>query len=117
MAFKVNLPTIYAGVSYRKGFRWYTQNEDGVRSPVDLTGYKGRLQLKDAPGGNVLADWSTDNGMLVFGDTNRIEILLPRAETDKYDFEVAVWDMVYWPEASIEDVQLMMYGEVPYNVS
>lgn len=113
MAFKVNLPTIRAGASYKIVFRWYTESEDGVRTPVELAGFNGRLQLRDGPGGEILADWSTSNGMLVFSDVNKIKIDLPRSETDRYEFESAVWDMVIWPGSAMEDVEVLIYGEVP----
>lgn len=113
MAFKVKLPTLFLGASYKKSFKWYVQDERGNNTPVDLSGLDGRIQLKDEPDGTILADWSTDNGLLAFSDTNRISIALPRAETDKYDFQEARWDLVVWPRGNIEEAELVMYGTVP----
>ena len=118
MAFNIKLPPIYAGAAYTKVFRWFTVGTNGVRTPVDLTGMNGRIQLRETAGEvPVYADWSTANGKLVFDDVNRITIHVPRSETSTYTFERARWDFLLWPLADIDSAELVMFGGVECPVT
>lgn len=113
MAFRVRLPTIFHGAAYKKVFRWYSRDNEGVLTPIDLTGLAGRIQLRNCPGApEVLADWSTENDRLIFDDTNRITIFVPLPETKTYTFESAEWDLIIWPVGNTSEGEVIMYGEV-----
>lgn len=113
MAFRVRLPILFFGAAYKKVFRWYSEDAEGVRTPVSLSGMEGRIQLRTGPGETpVLADWSTANGRLIFEDTNKITIQVPLSETFQYFFDRADWDLIIWPSGTVEEGELIMYGEV-----
>jgi len=113
MPFNVKLPPIYRGAAYKKAFRWFSQDDAGVKTPIDLAGKAGRIQLRSAAGDEpVYADWSTTNGKLIFDDTNRISIAVPRSETESYDFDFAQWDLLIWPVGTIEDAEVLMRGSI-----
>lgn len=113
MAFKVKLPIIHLGAAYRKTFRWYSEDALGARTPVDLTGLEGHIQLRTGPRVEpVLADWSTSNGRLILSEVNLITICLGTTETESYSFEEASWDLIVWPTLQLEERELIMYGTV-----
>lgn len=116
MAFKVKLPTLFIGGSYRKSFLWFAQGESGERTPVDMTGKAGRIQVRKRAGdATVLADWSTENGFLKLGEAdapNRIVIAVPMEETLKYSFKEGDWDLIIWPVGSTSEAEVLLYGEI-----
>lgn len=116
MAFKVKLPTLFIGGSYRKSFLWFSQGETGERVPVDLSGKAGRIQVRKRAGdATVLADWSTENGFLKLGGPNaphRIAITVPLEETLKYSFKEGDWDLIIWPIGIPSEAEVLLYGEI-----
>lgn len=111
MAFKLRLPQMFRGAAYKKTFVWNSQDSEGVKTPNDLTGFNGRIQLRDEAGQIVHADWSTANGKLIFLN-NRISIKISRSETEAYGFDNAKWDLLIWPGALVEEAEVIMYGEI-----
>lgn len=112
MAFEVNLPLLFIGGAYHKEFLWSTLT-DGVKTPVDLTGFAGCIQVRNRAGGPLLADWSTSNGRLKFPSGNRIEIDVPLAETEDFSFTEAQYDFLIWPEGNVNKAVVVMYGMIP----
>lgn len=81
---------IHQGASFAIGF----SHLDSERTPVDLTGWTARMQVRVNVGGKVLADLSTENGMIVIKPTiGRINVTLPRAVTRAMAAGLAVYDL------------------------
>jgi hypothetical protein len=67
---------------------------DGAGEPVDLAGYKARLQMRPYPRAKRLYDeLTTENGRLEI-DGSKVIIKFPAAETVKYKFDRAFYDLV-----------------------
>lgn len=116
MAFRIVLPHLWIGAAYKASYRVESRDElcrrkSGV--PVDLTGLNGLLQLREsASSDTVLAEWSTDNGLLTFDDTNRFTIQLDADDTEDYNFEDAVWDLLTWQGVAFNEATVMAYGSI-----
>lgn len=111
MAFKVTLPTLWIGSAFKHVFLWYYEDPDGGRTPIDLTGKNGRLEIRSAPGDEVYGVWSTENGLLTF-EGNKISIQVPRSKSLEYSFDTASWDLLIWPLNDTESAEVLMYGDI-----
>lgn len=111
MAFKVKLPTVFLGAVYTQDFLWSSEDDAGVRTPVDLTGLEGRIQLRKKAGSPPYADWSTVNGCLSLSG-NRISIHVPATLTDTYTFTEAEFDLLVWPASDKSQAELVVHGTV-----
>lgn len=65
------------------GFRAYVSGGHlQYNTPVDLTGYEGRMSIKDKPGGTELMALTTDNGRLLIDAAQKtITILISAVDT------------------------------------
>jgi hypothetical protein len=82
---------IQQGADFVRRFIW----KNAAKKPINLTGYSARLQLRDAVGGTVLAELSTDNGGIALGGAaGTVTVSIPGAETALYSFKSAVYDML-----------------------
>lgn len=73
--------------------------KDELDNPVDVTGYTGRMQIRDQAHtcGNLIHDMTTENGGVLFGGTNgEIRLIIPRAENvfgdSKYYYDLELFD-------------------------
>ena len=64
------------------------------RSPWDLTGYIGKLQIRDKPDGTVLLEFSTTIGNMVLNDQGVVEIALTLGVTSVQVWNAGVWDLL-----------------------
>lgn len=111
MAFKVKVPMLFIGGAYSKGFQWFSEDSEGVRTAIDLTGFEGMIQVRRKAGAPVLAEWSTANGYLDLTG-NRILIFVPEDVTKMYNFSEAEWDLIVWPEGHKELAEVIMFGDI-----
>ncbi len=115
-AAKINLPTIKSGASYNHVIRWSTKDAAGVVTPMDLTGYSARLQVKSKATDEVaLVDWATadvvDGGELTL-DGNTITIEAGVAATAGLVFTDKPFDLLVWPTATPDKATRIAYGVV-----
>lgn len=109
MAVKTKLPTIEIGVSYEHTFKWSTRDEAGVVTPVDLTNWDGRLQLRKKAGDAVYLDLSTENTRLALSG-NRIQIAIPSSVTKPLAQTSGEFDLVLWPRGDTDSAVRVAYG-------
>ena len=90
------LLSIPKGTTYRKTFIWKTGPEAGPYTPVDLTGYTGRIHFReDILSSTISLSIVTGTSSLVFsGNTGTITVLLTPEQSNSlptngvYDIEV-----------------------------
>ena len=114
MAAKDNLPEIDLNAAFKHEYSWYSEDPDtGARTPIDLTGYEGKLQIKksvDDP--TALITWSTQNSRLII-ESNKVKIFVPYSEVITYTtLTEGVFDLLIWPTSNLEDVVCLVRGEV-----
>lgn len=95
------------GKTLRKPYQW---KAGGV--PVDLTGWKARLQIRpEVRSEQVLADLTTENGGIIIDPLQgKFTLFMSDADTALLDFETAVFELEMI--APNGDVMTLMYGDV-----
>jgi hypothetical protein len=118
---------IEQGATFSRGFFWYHPQKDIggniVRDsngkpvpglPYDLTGWRGRMQIRESVESDAIITATTENGLIVFGldpdnpgadpDTTngRVDILLSAADTDLLDITYGVYDLKVYDPGEIE---------------
>lgn len=92
------------GSTLRRSITWYTNpvytdrtesEVDTVQStPIDLTGYSGRMQVRDADTNTQQYELTTVNGGLVFGGAaGTITFFIAHTETDDPTYDDCVYDL------------------------
>lgn len=63
--------------------------------PVDLTGYRARMQIREKVGSDVVIDeLTTENGKIIIdAEQASIRIEIPATDTQNYDFTTAVYSL------------------------
>lgn len=121
MSVKCNLPDIESGVEYNHDLFWWVLSESGAKVPRDMTGYEGRLQIRDAgPGSTVLADWGTspndlDGELVITG--NKVTMRVPATKTRLLSFEEKDYDLIVWPEGDKDSASRLVYGVVTASLT
>lgn len=112
MALKYVLPQIDAGAVYSEVFLYWTRDDVGARTAVDLTGYQGKLMAsKKEPPFDILLDWSTESGNIVITG-NRIEVTATAVQTKGLKFHSANYDLLLWPAGHPEQAFKFCFGTV-----
>jgi len=83
--------TIEQGATFELPIVW----KDEKGTPIDLTGYKARMQIrKRIRSDEILASLTTENGRIVLGGAaGTIDIVIPATETEKFSFSRGVYDL------------------------
>lgn len=94
------------------GFKTYTSGGQIMyNTPVSLTGYTARMDIKTEVGGTLLYTLSTTNSRIVLDTTDyEIELILTDAETQALTFEEGVYTLEM--EAPGGDVTPILTGKV-----
>lgn len=88
---------IEQGATFTFGFQWVRETSENVYDPVNITGYKIRMQIREKHGSPVLISATTENNffVIVTPTEGRVRLTLPAVETDKltktplkYDIEM-----------------------------
>ena len=111
MSVKINLPNIESGAMYVHSYLWYTEDETGVQTPVDLTAHSAALQAKADGATTPAISWSTVTGEITLTG-NRIDIEVTADDTDGLVFDSIPYDLLIWPTANPERAVRVAYGEV-----
>jgi hypothetical protein len=106
---KINL-VIEKGAKFSKRLQW----KDSAGSPIPLTDYGARMQIRKTKISNTVeAELSTDNGKITFDAPNGIITLsLGATETDTFDFSNGVYDLELYKTADSDDVTRLVEGIV-----
>jgi len=69
--------------------------KDENETAKNLTGYTGKMQIRDKPGGTVFEELATSpgSGMTINGTFGEVELALSAAETAALKFRKAVYDI------------------------
>lgn len=93
MAGQYNI-TVEQGAALKRVATW----KDSTNSPVNLSGYTGRMQLRNVPGGTLYLDLTTANGGITFPLTQgQIQIYITAAQTatltqlDRYSYDLFLY--------------------------
>lgn len=73
------------------------QLRDDAGAPYDLTGATAEMEIRDKPGGTILATLSTTGGQITIpapATDGNIELRLTAAETGALDFGSALFDLL-----------------------
>lgn len=99
---------IEQGATFRMLLQWLDSNE----SPVDLSGYTARMQIRRTHSSNVtLAEATTEDGRIVLsGATGFVTVVLPAEATAAIKGESAVYDLEL--ESADGFVTRLIEGEV-----
>lgn len=85
------------GATFNKVFTYKTEDPDtGVRTPVNLTGFTARMQVRLTPttGGSPLVSLTTENGGITLGGTaGTITPLITAVDSAAYTFEEGTYDL------------------------
>jgi hypothetical protein len=99
--------TIEQGATFRRSF---TLQDAGVVR--DLTGYKGRMQIRAPLGSNVVAaDLTTENGGLTLGADGGIAVYIGATATASMSFDKASYDLEI-EGVTADDVERLLKGTV-----
>lgn len=87
--------TIKQGATFRQRFVYKAGNSVATASPVDITGFTGRAQMRpDFTSTAVHAHWTTENGgMALGGASGEITLISSAADTELMPAEKGVWDL------------------------
>lgn len=93
--------------AYRLEFQWL--NKDG--SAKDLTGCTVNMQIRDEEGGVILyGSWAVGSGFVLDAPNGTISLIIPKTETETFNFPYAVYDIIVtWPDTNPDTV---LYGDV-----
>ena len=111
MAVNVDLG-IDKGATFQHTFKWFTESA-GVKTPVDLSGYVGRMTIRDQKGGILLASLTTGNGGIILeagGEKGRIDLFIADSVTDAYTWSTGVYDLEL--DAPSGNVRRLVQGRV-----
>lgn len=85
------------------------KNSIGV--PIDLTGYKARMQIRDPATGKKWADATTENSRITVSALGVISVSISHLETQEMKGEIGVYDLfIETPTADV--VTKLIYGDV-----
>ena len=94
--FKVKL-TINQGETFRQSFTWQTQPVPTTpATPVDLTGYTARMQIRQNYGQPVIAELNTTNNGIVLGGTaGTVDLYISAVTTAAFTPGTALYDIEF----------------------
>ena len=99
---------IEQGATFRQSFNWAANG-----SPVNLTGYTARMQMRDPIGSPIIIhELTTENGGITFSDVlaGKIELFISDADTSAFKFDSCVYDLEMIAPNS--DVIRLLEGEI-----
>lgn len=85
---------IEQGATFTFSFQWVRGETAETATPVDLTGFTGRMQIRQAQKKPVLAEVASGDGVtLIESAQGRVEISFSDLKTDGLTFPKAVYDL------------------------
>lgn len=82
--------SVLTGETFDRTLTWTVNG-----APVDLTGWSAHMQVRNAPGGTIYADISTENaGIVLGGQAGTIRLIIPASVTSTWEFSAAFYDLL-----------------------
>ena len=76
----------------------------------DISGYTGRMQIRDKLTGALISSMTTENGKIsITGASGRIDLVLVATETELFNFNKALYDLEIINGTTVERV---LQGEI-----
>ena len=85
--------TIYQGSTFERSFQWKTSSPP---VPVDLTGYKARMQIREnIKSADFIIEMTTENGGIIITNPveGRIKLYISSDDTTRMNFKSAIYDL------------------------
>lgn len=102
---------IYKGATFRDFRIWKTGDTVDTAVPVDLTGCEARMYVRDETTGQKLLELTTDNGGIILGgDTGKIERYISDADTTAMTWDCGIYDLEV--VLTNGDVRRLFYGRM-----
>lgn len=103
---------IEQGATYRRTWRWNTVSTDGlVLTPINLTGYIARMQIRRSQGAPATVSLTTENGGITLGGAaGTVTVYMTDDQTDLLQPKSAVYDLEL--EAPNGDVYRFIQGRI-----
>jgi hypothetical protein len=100
--------TVVTGTDFNVVLTW----QDATGSPINLTGYSAKMEIRDWPGGVLHSTLSTGNGQIVLGGSaGTIQLLIPAAQTSAFTWSMPAWyDLMMTTAAPA--TSCLLYGRV-----
>lgn len=110
---KLNL-CIYKGAALSEVLTWETEDEYGVTTVTDLTGYTARAQARaDYDSATAFMDLTTENGGITLGGAaGTITLFMAATATDDITATEGVWDLELIPPSGAAYAIRLLQGKV-----
>lgn len=108
--------TIEKGATFLATFTWSTKDINNVKTPVNLTNYTARSQMReshDATTAVVSLTTSANGGITLGGALGTINIKIPATTTAAISIEKGVWDLEL--EDASGNVTRLLEGRVTFK--
>jgi hypothetical protein len=104
--------TIYQGATFRETVTWKTGATAASATPVNLTGYTAKAQIREEQdSATVIHEMTTENGGITLGGTaGTYELYISDEDTAEFIFDAAVYDVEL--NAPNGDVIRRQYGKI-----
>jgi hypothetical protein len=113
---KVDL-IIEKGATFRKTFKWLNSS----KQPIDISAWKGRMQIRSSTYGSIIASLTTENGGIELGADGTIKLYISDTATSAITYQGnAVYDLELIEPASVDpqdpppDVTKFLRGSVSF---
>lgn len=112
----VNL-SIEQGAVYAFTATWTEPIPEGSTGPAvphDITGFKGRMQIRSEQQGTIFVEATTENGKILIptGTDGKFRVKLGASDTGNISLKKTVYDLELWHPTTPEDVYRVIQGAV-----
>lgn len=95
---------VQQGIKFALNVQARNESDNSI---LPLIGYSAKMQIRDKPGGTILLDASTSNGMITInGPSGIVSILVPATTTDTMTWNTGVYDLVVFTTTA-DDIRLL----------
>lgn len=84
--------------------------KDDTGTPIDLTGYKVEMQVRDKVGGRIFMSANTANGRITVNTVGQIMVRVPHTETREIQLVYGVYDL-FLHNATDDFVEKLVFGD------
>lgn len=104
---------IEKGATFNPVWTWYLEDENGVKTPVDITGYLARMKIKDDYGGNVILSLLSGAEISLGGTAGTITFDVSAAVTEAIPNDTGVYDLELESPSGV--VTRLIQGKVKFS--
>lgn len=101
--------TIEQGATFKRTLLW----QSSAATPINITGWTARMQVKDRIGGTTLLNLTTENGgITLVGATGSISLLASATQTSAIKQKKGVYDLELQSNSATPEVTRLVSGNV-----